>query len=69
MVALSADPTWADGTFNLFLHVYIQAAIKACAELNERLAPVKASLGAGATWQEVIIEANNQSIDLCAKYM
>ena len=52
-----------------FLHFYIQAAIKACAELNERLAPVKASLGAGATWQEVIIEANNQSIDLCAKYM
>jgi hypothetical protein len=33
------------------------------------MAPVKASLEAGATWQEVIIEANNQSIDLCAKYM
>jgi hypothetical protein len=30
---------------------------------------VKASLGAGATWQQIIAEANNQSIDLCAKYM
>jgi hypothetical protein len=36
---------------------------------QERLAPVKASLGAGATWQQIITEANNQSIDLCAKYM
>jgi hypothetical protein len=30
---------------------------------------VKASLGADATWQQIIIEANNQSIDLSAKYM
>ncbi len=46
-----------------------QAAVKACAELNGRLAPIRAGLPAGATWQEVIAEANAQSIDLCAKYM
>jgi hypothetical protein len=47
----------------------MQAALKACAELNERLAPVRAGLPGGATWQEVIAEANSQNVDLCAKYM
>ena len=46
-----------------------QAAQKACAILKERLAPVRDELGPGASWQEIIQEANTADIDLCARYM
>ena len=33
------------------------------------MAPVRDQLGPGASWQEIIQEANNEDIDLCARYM
>jgi len=45
------------------------AAIKCCEILKERLQPIRDELGAGATWQEIIAEANGKDIDLCARYM
>ena len=45
------------------------AAIGACDVLKARLAPYKAKLGPKATWLEVVQEANNAAVDLCAHYM
>ena len=45
------------------------AALGACEMIKERLAPARAKLGLKATWQEIIAEANKNSVDLCAHYM
>lgn len=45
------------------------AALAACDILKERLAPARAKLGPGASWQEIIWEANSNNVDLCARYM
>lgn len=45
------------------------AALKACEILNANLAAIRASLGADATWLEVITAANAANVDLCAHYM
>merc|ERR1719300_680610 len=46
-----------------------QAAIRACAILNQNLAPSKDRLGPNATWQDIVTDANRSNVDLCAKYM
>jgi len=45
------------------------AALKACDILKERLAPARAKLGPKASWQEIIMEADANNVDLCARYM
>jgi len=45
------------------------AAIAAAEMLKARLVPAKEKLGPKATWQEIIMEANSNNVDLCAHYM
>jgi len=45
------------------------AAIKACSVLNGRLQATRKKLGASASWNEIITEANTNNIDLCARAM
>ena len=44
------------------------AAIESCKILNERLAPIREA-NPEATWPELIKEANDANVDLCARYM
>nr|BCT26317.1 aldehyde oxidase [Euura sp. 'Pontania] len=44
------------------------ATMVACKELNQRLAPVKAKMNK-PTWKELVLEAHEQDVDLCARYM
>ena len=45
------------------------AAIKACEDINQKLAPIKDQLGPGASWTEVIGAADAADVDLVSRYM
>ena len=45
------------------------AAIKACDDINQKLAPIKNQLGPGASWTEVIGAADAADVDLVSRYM
>merc|ERR1712080_328907 len=45
------------------------AATKAAEILAGRLAPIRAKLGKKASWVDVIQSADDQNVDLCARYM
>lgn len=44
----------------------LQAAIQACDELNLKLEPIKAELGEGSNWLDIVKKAYASSIDLMA---
>jgi xanthine dehydrogenase molybdopterin-binding subunit B len=58
----NASPTAASASSDL----YGAAILDAARQLNERLAPIKEKLGAGASLREVANEAWMQRVDLCA---
>ena len=67
-VTLVANPNIATTGGSVGSESVCFAAIESCKILNERLAPIREA-NPEATWPELIKEANDANVDLCARYM
>ncbi|XP_058788820.1 xanthine dehydrogenase/oxidase-like [Phymastichus coffea] len=45
------------------------ATVMACRELLKRLKPIREKLGGNPSWPDLVLEAYNSNIDMCASYM